>query len=344
MTEIKNREIRLRRRPQGMPQEDDFELVELPVPEAGPSQVLVRNVYMSVDPYMRGRMNERRSYAPSFEIGQTLYGGCVGQIVASRNDRYRVGDFFYSNYGWREYFVSDGRGLMPIDPTLAPIQAFLGPLGMPGLTAYYGLLDIGRPEEGQTIFVSAASGAVGSIACQIAKLKGCRVVGSAGSPEKVAWLLEAGIDAAFNYKEAGSLPAELAKHCPAGIDIYFENVGSPFLDAALLNMNPFGRIVLCGMIAHYNALEPLPGPRYLPLAVSKRLLLQGFIISDHYDRLPSFYADMGQWIKTGQITWRETIMEGIEDAPKALKKLFSGENFGKMLVQIGPDPTLTNST
>jgi NADPH-dependent curcumin reductase CurA len=334
-----SREVRLRKRPVGLPGEDDFELAEVPVPEAEDGEVLVRNIYMSVDPYMRGRMADRKSYAPSFQLGEPLRGGCVGQVVQSKNNVFQTGDYVLGNNGWREYYVSNGTGLRKIDPDLAPIQSYLGSVGMPGMTAYVGLLDIGQPKEGETVFVSAASGAVGSIVCQIAKIKGCRVVGSAGSDEKVHWLLtEAGVDAAINYKKVEDLAAEVGRHCPGGVDIYFENVGGEHLEAALTHMNNFGRIVLCGMISLYNATEPEPGPSNLRVAVGRRLTLKGFIVSDRYDRLPQFYADMRRWIAEDRITWKETVVEGIENAPRAFIGLFKGENFGKMLVKIGPDP------
>lgn len=340
MTETLSREIRLKNRPTGLPSEDDFELALVPIPEPGPGEVLVRNIYMSVDPYMRGRMVDRESYVPPFQLGQPLEGGCVGQVVASRGSL-QVGDYVLGMQGWREHYVSSSVGLTEIDPNVGPIQAFLGTLGMTGMTAYVGLLDIGQPQEGDTVFVSAASGAVGSIVCQIARIKSCRVVGSAGSDEKVAWLRDkAGIDAAFNYKTVGRLSAELARHCPNGIDVYFDNVGGEHLEAALGHMNAFGRVVLCGMISQYNLTTPAPGPRNLVLAVGRRLTLQGFIVSDHWDRRPQFYADMGAWIAAGQIKWRETVVEGIENAPQAFIGLFKGENFGKMLVRIGRDPAI----
>jgi hypothetical protein len=333
-----SREIRLRHRPIGLPGERDFELVEVPIPEPDEGQVLVRNIYMSVDPYMRGRMYDRESYVPPFQLGKPLEGGCVGQVVESRG-KLQVGDYVLGMLGWREYYVSDSASLTRIDPNVAPIQTYLGTLGMTGLTAYVGLLDIGQPQEGETVFVSAASGAVGSVVCQIAKIKGCRVVGSAGSDEKVAWLVdEAGIDAAFNYKKVDSLIAELGRHCPQSVDVCFENVGGEHLEAALARMNTFGRIVLCGMISQYNLTAPSSWPRNLIFAVGKRLMLKGFIVSDHLDRLPQFYADMGKWIAEGRIKWKETIVDGIENAPEAFIGLFKGENFGKMLVRIGPDP------
>ena len=339
MVEILSREIRLKRRPTGLPDEDNFALVAVPIPELRPGEVLVRNIYMSVDPYMRGRMNAGKSYTPPFQIDEPLTGGAVGQVVAGLNGRFQAGDYVTSMLGWREYFVSDGRGLTQIDPRVAPIQAYLGVLGMPGLTAYVGLLDIGRLQAGETVFVLAAAGAVGAVACQIAKLKGCRVIGSAGSPAKVAWLLdEAGVDAAFNYREVTDLAAELGRHCPQGIDVYFENVGGAHLEAALQHMNAFGRVAVCGMISQYNATAPAPGPRNLSLVIGKRLTLQGFIVSDHAGRQPQFSADMGQWLAAGRIKWQETVVEGLERAPQALIGLFKGENVGKMLVKIGPSP------
>jgi NADPH-dependent curcumin reductase CurA len=331
----------LKNRPVGVPQASDFELAQVPIREPKAGEVLVRNIYMSVDPYMRGRMVERKSYVPPFQLGRPLTGGCVGQVVQSKSDVFPVGAYVLSMLGWREYYVTDGSGLTKIDPNLAPLQAYLGVIGMPGLTAYVGLLDIGQPKQGETVFVSAASGAVGSLVCQIAKLKGCRVVGSAGSDEKVAWLLnEAGIDAAFNYKKVEDLKAELGVLCPNGIDVYFENVGGEHLEAALAHMNRYGRIVVCGMISQYNATEAVPGPHNLGVTITKRLMIKGFIVSDHTDRLPEFYADMGRWIAEGNVKWKETIVEGIESAPQAFIGLFKGENLGKMLVRIGPDPVV----
>ncbi len=300
---------------------------------------MVRNIYMSVDPYMRGRMSERKSYAQSFQLDKPLTGGCVGQVVRSNHGSYEEGAYVLGFQGWREFYVSDGQDLTPIDPALAPLQSYLGALGMPGLTAYVGLLDIGQAKEGNTVFVSGAAGAVGSIVCQIARIQGCRVVGSAGSPAKIAWLLnEARIDAAFNYKEVADLVEELGQHCPDGIDVYFDNVGGDHLKAALAHMNTFGRIALCGMISQYNATQPMPGPSNLGVAVGKRLTLQGFIVSDHADRRSQFYEDMSKWISADQIRWEETIVEGIENAPLAFIGLFKGENLGKMVVKIGPDP------
>ena len=333
------REVHLRKRPVGLPKESDFEIVEVPIGVPQEGEVLVRNIYISVDPYMRGRMIDTKSYTPPFQLGEALTGGCVGQVILSKTDKFQAGDYVLGMKGWREVYISGGSDLTRIDPATVPIQATLGAAGMPGMTAYIGLLDIGQPKENETVYVSAASGAVGSIVCQIAKLKGCRVVGSAGSDHKVAWLLDkAGVDSAFNYKKVANLTAELRNHCPNGIDIYFENVGGKHLEAVLEVMNTFGRIPVCGMISQYNQTEPQPGPRNLTSIIGKRLLLKGFIVSDHYDRLPQFYADMNRWIRGGKIVWEETILEGLQNAPKAFVGLFTGENLGKMLVRVGPDP------
>ena len=337
-----SREIHLKRRPVGMPTENDFQLVKVDVPDVKDGEFLVRNLWMSVDPYMRGRMREIRSYISPFEIGKPLEGGCIGQIIKSNNDRFAVGDYVLGNLGWREYWISDANegDIRKIDSNMAPIQWYLGILGLTGLTAYVGLLKIAQlvDNSNTTVFVSAAAGAVGSVTCQIAKIKGCRVIGSAGSQEKVKWLLEqAKVDHAFNYNEVGenNISAELSKSCPDGTDIYFDNVGGKHLEAAIDNMNTFGRIVLCGMISQYNITSTPTGPYNFFLAVPNRLRLQGFIVRDHYDILNEFYADMSRWIEEGKIKWRETVFEGIEHAPNAFLALFKGENIGKMLVKIG---------
>lgn len=339
MSDIVSREIRLLSYPDGMPDESDFEIAEVTLSEPAEGEVLVQNLYMSVDPYMRLRMNLRMKRFSPFQINKTLDGACVGRVVKSNGGKFQEGDCVHGSLGWREFFLSDGSGLRKIDPQIAPIQAYLGVLGATGLTAYLGLLEIGQPEEGETVFVSAASGAVGSIVCQIAKIKGCRVVGSTGSDEKVAWLMEeAGVDAAFNYKKVDDLTAEFGRHCPDGIDVYFENVGGKHLEAALEHMNTFGRIALCGMISDYNATEPPSAPNNLVVSVAKRLTLRGFTPTDHKERYKQFYIDMGNWISEGKIVWKETIIDGIENAPKAFMGLFTGENLGKMLVKTGPEP------
>jgi len=333
---VTSREIHLVSRPEGMPGPHHFALAEKELPAPGDEQVLVRNLFMSVDPYMRGRMMDRKSYVPPFKLGEAMDGGAVGEVVASMDARYQPGDLVRHMKGWREYALVHSKELTVLPPdTGVPVQSFLGVLGMTGLTAYVGLLRIGELKEGDTVFVSAAAGAVGSVACQIAKAKNCTVVGSAGSDEKCAWLKkDAGIDAAINYKTCGKLNAAVAAACPQGIDVYFENVGGDHLEAAIENMRPFGRIALCGMISQYNATEPAPGPKNLILAVGKQLKLQGFIVSSHTDMAHAFQHDMVGWIRAGQMRWQETVLEGIEQAPQAFINLFAGENLGKMLVKL----------
>lgn len=335
-------EIHLKQLPVGLPTENNFEFVRVNVPAPNEGEFLVRNIWMSVDPYMRGRMNDIKSHLPSFQLNKPLEGACVGQVIESKNNQFKVGDYLLSNFGWREYWLStDGSGITKVDPNMAPIQSYLGVLGMTGLTAYIGLLKVGELRENSgdiTVFVSAASGAVGSIACQIAKIMGCRVVGSAGSLKKVKWLLdEARVDFAFNYKEVGenNISSEIKKFCPDGIDVYFDNVGGKHLEAALDNMKMFGKIVLCGMISQYN----LPayqqsGPSNLSLAITNRLKIQGFIVRDHYHVLSEFHTSMSKWISQEKIKWQETVVEGLENAPKAFIALFKGEHIGKMLVKI----------
>jgi len=332
-----------------MPTNENFKQVEVEVPEPRDGELLVRNIWMSVDPYMRGRMTERKSYVPPFELDKPLEGACVGKVVESKNNQFAVGDYVLGMNGWREYWISDGNptsGVTKIDPNMGPIQLFLGIYGMTGLTAYVGLLRIGQLKAGETVFVSAASGAVGSVVCQIAKAKGCYVIGSAGSKEKVSWLVnDAGVDYAFNYKELRdeNISTELRKAYSKssdssegeGIDLYFDNVGGKHLEASLDNMKTFGRIVLCGMISQYNATTP--GPANIFLAITKRLRLQGFIVRDHYDMVNQFLSDMSKWIKEDKIKWKETIFEGLGNSPKAFMALFNGENFGKTLVKVGPD-------
>ena len=331
---VTSREIHLAQRPEGEPELDHFDIVSVEIADPGPGEFLVQNRFMSVDPYMRGRMRDVKSYVPGFQIGEVMDGGSVGEVVASNHDDFPVGTHVLGMQGWREAYLSDGTGQQKVDGSLAPLSYFLGTLGMPGLTAYVGLLDIGEPKEGETVMVSAAAGAVGSLVGQIAKIKGCRVVGSAGADDKVAMLTdELGFDAAFNYK-TGSISEALSKHCPDGIDVYFENVGGPMLEAVLTRMNPFGRIPVCGMIAQYNDTEPKPGPKSLIALIPSRIKMQGFIVSDHADRAPAFQADMAGWIREGKIQVKETVAEGIENAPQAFLDLFTGENTGKMVVAV----------
>jgi NADPH-dependent curcumin reductase CurA len=327
-----SREIHLAARPHGVPTPSDFALVEVDVPDPSEGQVLIRNAYMSVDPYMRGRMNDVKSYVPPFRLGEVLDGGAVGKVVASRNMHFPEGAWVVHRLGWRELGLSDGGGLQLFDPSFGPVSSALGVLGMPGLTAYVGLLDIGRVTEGETVFVSGAAGAVGSAAGQIAKLKGCRVIGSAGTPEKVEWLRELGFDEVFDYRETDA--REVLRE---GIDLYFDNVGGRTLEAALAALRVRGRVVACGAISQYNATEPPPGPRNLFLVVTKRLRIEGFIVSDHNDRIPAFLAEMAPWVRDGKVRYRETVVDGIENAAQAFIGLLAGDNVGKMLVKVGPE-------
>ncbi len=334
---LRSREIRLAARPRGVPEPDDFELAEVELPDPAEGEVLVRNAYVSVDPYMRGRMNDVCSYVPPFALGEPLTGGAVGQVVASRHDGFPDGTWVLHDRGWREAAVVDGGQVRAVDPSSAPVSTSLGVLGMPGLTAFVGIEDIGAVREGETVLVSGAAGAVGSLACQLARLRGARVIGSAGSAEKRAWLEELGVDATFDYHETSPRDA-LRELAPDGIDVYFDNVGGETLEAAIGAMRLHGRIVACGSIAGYNATEPPPGPRNMFLVVTRRLRIQGFIIRDHGDRWGAFLAEVAPLVADDTIGYRETIVEGIEHAPDAFVALFKGDNVGKMLVRVGPEP------
>ncbi|OED42639.1 NADP-dependent oxidoreductase [Endozoicomonas sp. (ex Bugula neritina AB1)] len=331
----KSREIHLRQRPEGMPASNDFELVNAPIAEIKEGELLVKNLWMSVDPYMRGRMIDRKSYVEPFAIGAVLDGGAVGEVVESNNPAFPVGSKVAHMNGWRELFISSGEGLQSLPESSVPEQAFLGVLGMPGMTAYTGLLKIGELKEGDNVFVSAASGAVGAIVCQIAKLKGCYVAGSVGSDAKADYLLtELGVDAVVNYKTTKDLQADIAKACPNGVDVYFENVGGDHLESVLNVMNDHGRIAVCGMIDQYNATAPVPGPSNLAQIIVKKLKIEGFIVFEHWDGYPAFVQEMGQWIQEGKVSWKETVYNGIEEAPEAFIGLFTGKNTGKMLVKL----------
>jgi NADPH-dependent curcumin reductase CurA len=325
------REVVLAARPQGAPQESDFAFREVDERDLTDGEVLVRNVFVSVDPYMRSRMSGIRTYVGPYELGDPIDGGAVGRVVASHDQGFTEGDWVLSGLGWRERGIAGAKQLRKLDPEIAPPSTALGVLGMPGLTAWVGLVDIGVVEEGDVMYVSGAAGAVGSAAAQIGKLKGLRVIGSAGSPDKVEWLRSLGIEA-FDYRETAAKEA-LAD----GIDVYFDNVGGPQLEAALFALRPFGRVVACGAISRYNDERPEPGPRNLGLIVTKRLRVQGFIVIDHGDRYPPFVAEVGPWVRDGRIAYRETIVDGLEQLPSAFAGLFRGDNVGKMLVRVGPD-------
>ena len=334
---LRSREIRLAARPRGMPTPADFELAEVELPDPADGEILIRNAFVSVDPYMRGRMNDVKSYVPPFALGEPLLGGAVGQVVASRNERFEQGSWVVHGHGWREAALSDGKGVRNVVLSPAPLSTALGVLGMPGLTAYVGIVDIGEVRDGETVFVSGAAGAVGSAAAQLARLRGARVIGSAGTAEKVAWLEELGLDGAFDYRTTATRDA-LRELAPDGIDVYFDNVGGETLEAAISALRLHGRIVACGSISRYNATEAQPGPRNLFQVVTKRLRMQGFIIFDHNDRYPAFLAEVAPRLADGSFRYRETIVEGIENAPQAFIGLLEGENIGKMLVRVGREP------
>ncbi|MEH0842399.1 NADP-dependent oxidoreductase [Micromonospora sp. CPCC 205711] len=329
-----NREIHLASRPQGWPTDDNFRLVTTEVPTPGPGQIVVRNQFMSVDPYMRGRMNDVKSYVPPFQIDAPLDGGAIGEVVASEADGIKVGDTVLHGLGWREYALVDAKAARRVDPTLAPVSAYLSVLGMTGLTAYAGLLEVAGMKPGESVFVSGAAGAVGSMVGQIAKLKGAaRVVGSAGSAAKVERLKALGFDAAFDYHD-GPVRDALKAAAPEGIDVYFDNVGGEHLEAAISSMNLHGRAAICGMISQYNADQPPAAPRNLALVIGKRLTLRGFLVGDHGNLRDEFVRDVAGWLRDGKLSYDETVVDGIENAPAAFLGLMRGENLGKMLVRV----------
>ena len=332
------RQIVLRRRPVGMPRPEDFDLVESPLPAPGDGEILCRTIYLSLDPYMRGRISGARSYAASVDLGQVIVGATVGEVLESRHPGLAPGDVVLGYDGWQSHAVAPGAAVRKLDPKQAPVSTALGVLGMPGMTAYVGLLDIGRPKPGETVVVSAAAGAVGSAVGQIAKIKGCRTVGIAGSADKCDYVVrELGFDACVSYKTADLL-ASLRAACPGGIDVYFENVGGDVLRAVMQLLNLNARIPLCGLISEYNATEPAPGPNLRPLLFN-RVLVQGFIVSDHLARLGDFLADCGGWVREGRLKYREDVVAGLEKAPEAFIGLLQGKNFGKLLVRVAEDPT-----
>ncbi len=329
------REWHLVARPQGWPKPEDFALRESAVTEPGDGQLLVRNLHMSVDPYMRGRMNDVKSYVPPFRLDEPMDGGAVGEVIASKADGFAVGDHVLHGLGWREYALLDAGSAAKVDPGAAPLTAYLGVLGMTGLTAYAGLLEVASFKEGDAVFVSGAAGAVGSQVGQIARLKGAsRVIGSAGSEDKVRLLTEEyGFDAAFNYKN-GPVAKQLKEAAPDGIDVYFDNVGGEHLEAALSSFNLHGRATLCGMIAQYNATEPPAAPRNLALVIGKRLRLQGMLVRDHTALRPRFVEEVSAWVRSGELKYRETVVRGIDNAVDAFLGMLRGENTGKMIVSI----------
>jgi len=331
-----NKQIVLAARPAGFPKESDFRLVESRMPVPAADQFLVRSLYLSVDPYMRPRMAAGgRSYARSVEIGEVIVGGVVGEVMESNHAQFAPDDIVEGMFGWQHYAVSDGAGVRKVDPTLAPISTALGVLGMPGLSAYFGLLDIGKPQPGETVVVSGAAGAVGSIAGQIAKIQGCRVIGIAGTDEKVRWLIEdLGFDAAFNYKTTPNYYRKLVALCPNGIEVYFDNVGGEITDAIIRLINVRARLVICGQISQYNLEKPEMGPRWLWALIVRQARAEGFLVFQFADRFAEGLRQMAQWIREGKLKHRETIVDGIENAPRAFIGMLQGENIGKQLVKI----------
>lgn len=329
-----NRSFLLVSRPKGEPTPENFKLVEEEIPQITDGELLVQTIYLSVDPYMRGRMRGVQTYTSPFELNQVLTGGVVGKVIESKHRQFSVGDIVEGRLGWSDYSVSNGKGIRKVDPSLAPISTALGVAGMPGLTAYFGLLDIGKPKKGETVVVSAASGAVGSVVGQIAKLQGCRVVGIAGSEAKNEYLeKELGFDATINYKKEDVKEA-LKKVCPDGIDVYFDNVGGEISDAVMHYLNFHARIIICGVISEYNKEEVQYGPRVHTFLLHRKALMKAFIVGDYYERFPEGYKQLGNWIKEGKLKYRETITDGLENTPDAFIGLLRGENFGKQLVRV----------
>lgn len=343
MPEATNRQICLARRPDGAPVPDDFQLKQGPVPEMGPGQVLTRTIYLSLDPYMRGRMNADRSYADPVPVGGVMEGGAVAVVEASNNPSLSVGDIVVGRTGWQDYAAVDAGDLRKVNPAAGPISTAVGVLGMPGMTAYTGLLTIGQPKKGETLVVAAASGAVGSAVGQIGKIKGCRVVGVAGGPEKCRYVVDTlGFDACIDHR-AEDFEAQLAAACPDGIDVYFENVAGRVLRAVIPLFNFFSRMPVCGLIAQYNMTDPPSGTDHLPLlmrcVLTNRLLIRGFIVRDFADQQADFLRDMSQWVNEGRVKYREHRVQGLENAPATLIGLLKGENFGKVVVEVSKDPT-----
>jgi NADPH-dependent curcumin reductase CurA len=329
-----NRQVLLKSRPDGAPGLDNFELVHRPLRQPGDGEVLMRNRYLSLDPYMRGRMSAAKSYAKPVEIGEPMVGSTVGEIVVSRNAKFVAGDTVLGYGGWQDYAISGGVGLRKLDPAAAPVTTALGVLGMPGMTAYAGLLEIGQPKPGETVVVAAASGAVGSVVGQIANIKGCRAVGIAGGADKCRYVVqELGFAACVDHR-AANFARQLEAVCPAGIDVYFENVGGAVQQAVWPLLNDFARIPVCGLIAQYNATTPMPGPDMLSV-LRKRLTLRGFIVTDFAAKEAEFVREAGVWVRGGRLKYREDVIEGLENAPAAFLGLLQGKNFGKLLVKIG---------
>lgn len=330
-----NNQIRLAARPIGAPKTSDFERHEAAIPEPGEGEVLVKTLSLSLDPYMRGRISEAKSYAPPLAIGDVMIGGAVGQVIRSNHSKYEPGDIVEGLLGWQEYAAARASTLRRITFDNHPLSYALGVLGMPGMTAYFGLLEVGKPKPSDTVVVSAASGGVGMLVGQIAKVAGCRVVGTAGTDEKCAYVRDAlGFDAAINYRSSDNLSRELASACPNGVDVYFDNVGGPVTDAVIAQLAMRARVVVCGVIHQYNMTEDYLGSSPWRHLLIKRARVEGFLIFDWLDRYPEGLARMGAWLDSGQVTYREDVTDGLENAPEALIGLLEGRNFGKAVVKI----------
>jgi len=336
--ENRNRQVLLKRRPTGAPTPADFEITDAPPPDPGDGEVLVRGIYLSLDPYMRGRISGQRSYARPVEVGAVMEGRVVGEVARSRDPSFREGDYVLGGFGWQLYSAVPGAGLLNLDPAVAPLSAALGVLGMPGLTAYVGIDEIGRPQRGETVVVSAASGAVGAVVGQLAKRTGARVVGIAGGADKCHWVeAELGFDTCIDHRSA-DLEAALDQACPNGIDVYWENVGGAVQRAVFPRLNDFARMVMCGMVAEYNDVAPRPGPNLMS-AVRKRLKIQGFIVGDRWQRFAEYRAMAAPLLRSGELKYREDIVDGLDRAPEAFIGLLQGRNFGKLVVKLADDPT-----
>ena len=337
MNEQVHKRIILNSRPVGYPNQDNFHMVESDIPVPKDDQVLVRTIWLSVDPYMRGRISDAPSYTPPHPVGETMPGGVVGKVVVSHRADIPVGTFVESSAGWQNHFVSDGRGLRKLDPEDAPLSTALGILGMPGLTAYHGLFEIGKPRLGDTVVVSGASGAVGAVVCQLALLSGCKVVGIAGSEDKVRYLEGTlGLNAAINYK-TDSVPDKIKETCPEGVDVYFDNVGGTISDAVMDNLSYGARIIICGQISQYNLEQPDLGPRNLRQLLTNQASVEGFIVNRFADRAELARKRLTSLVRSGKITYVEDVIDGLENAPNAFLGLFEGQNFGKMLVRVSDE-------
>ena len=332
---MNNRRVLLTARPKGLPKPTDFRLVETPAPEPGDGEMLLRTLYLSLDPYMRGRMRDAKSYAPPVPLDGVMVGGVVGEVTASRHPDYAVGNIVEGRTGWQEYGLSDGAGMRRVDPSLAPVSTALGILGMPGLTAYFGLRDIGRVEAGDTVLVTAASGAVGAVVGQIAKIMGCYVVGVAGGPQKTAYILdELGFDAAIDYKSGADLGTAVATACPKGVDVYYDNVGGAISDVALDHLARGARVVICGTISQTSLEEPEPGPRVQGKLMTAWASMQAFNVFQFADRHDEARAQLAQWLADGTLKYREDVVDGLENAPAAFIGMLQGKNFGKLVVKV----------